>query len=158
MIKTNKLAVMTKRELEIMNLLWKSSSSMTASEIASSVTNMTSNTAQAILRKMLRNGLIVIEKIVYNHTVLCRSFSPAFTKEDYLLAKLSYNYNSLSKNTSKTSIVSAMLNSDFNSRKQQDELIQLKEMLNTYKTEVVKTKEQKEAIDNKETSDNIEKG
>ena len=105
---------------------------MTASEIASSVHNMTSNTAQTILRKMLRNGLIKIEKIVYSHTVLCRSFLPVFTKEDYLLVKFAYDYHNTGKHTLKASIICNLLNSELTDKGHQNELTQLKKILNDY--------------------------
>lgn len=134
---------MTKRELEIMEFLWNSPKSMTASEIASSVHNMTSNTAQTILRKMLRNGLIKIEKIVYSHTVLCRSFLPAFTKEDYLLVKFAYDYHNTGKHTLKTSVVCNLLNSELTDKGHQNELTQLKKILNDYEKKLEENKTNK---------------
>ena len=49
---------LTKREKEIMEVLWASPKSLVASEIAKEGGGMSLNTVQAILRKLLKNGLI----------------------------------------------------------------------------------------------------
>lgn len=91
------LISLTKREREIMRILWDSPTPMIASEIAAASPELTINTTQALLRKLLKNGLITIDKIVYSHTVLSRCFKPVYSEEDYVISKFVHDYIALEK-------------------------------------------------------------
>ena len=74
---------LTKKELEIMKILWNSNKALVASEIASRGEELNINTVHACLRTLLKKEAIKIDGIVYSGTVLTRSYSPVITKEDY---------------------------------------------------------------------------
>ena len=74
---------LTKKELEIMKILWNSDKALIASEIAGSNRSLNINTVHACLRSLLKKEAIKIAGIVYSGTVLTRSYSPIITKEDY---------------------------------------------------------------------------
>ena len=79
---------LTKREKEIMEVLWTSPKSLVASEIAQKGGGMSLNTVQAILRKLLKNGLIKVNEIVYSGTVLSRSYIPTISPETFEIQRL----------------------------------------------------------------------
>ena len=79
---------LTKREKEIMEVLWTSPKSLVASEIAKEGGGMSSNTVQAILRKLLKNGLIKVYEIVYSGTVSSRSYIPTISPETFEIQRL----------------------------------------------------------------------
>ena len=79
---------LTKREKEIMEVLWTSPKSLVASEIAKEGGGMSLNTVQAILRKLLKNGLIKVNEIVYSGTVLSRSYIPTISPETFEIQRL----------------------------------------------------------------------
>ena len=74
---------LTKKELEIMKILWNSNKALVASEIGSRGEELNINTVHACLRTLLKKEVIKIDRIVYSGTVLTRSYSPVITKEDY---------------------------------------------------------------------------
>lgn len=74
---------LTKKELEIMKILWNSNKALVASEIANHGEELNINTVHACLRTLLKKEAIRIAGIVYSGTVLTRSYSPVITKEDY---------------------------------------------------------------------------
>ena len=74
----------TSKQLEIMQVLWKSDQSLTASEIANSDPALNINTVQVCIRQLLKNEYIQVADIVYSGTVLCRSYSPIVTKQEYV--------------------------------------------------------------------------
>ena len=74
----------TDRDLDILQIMWRHSGSMTASEICRQDDTLTMNTAQAVLRKLLREGFIEVADIVYSGTVLTRSYKPAIMAADYI--------------------------------------------------------------------------
>lgn len=74
---------LTKKELEIMKILWNSNKALVASEIANHGEALNINTVHACLRTLLKKEAVRIAGIVYSGTVLTRSYSPVITKEDY---------------------------------------------------------------------------
>ena len=74
----------TSKQLEIMQVLWKSDQSLTASEIANSDPALNINTVQVCIRQLLKNEYIQVADIVYSGTVLCRSYSPIVSKQEYV--------------------------------------------------------------------------
>ena len=74
----------TSKQLEIMQVLWRSDQSLTASEIASSDPALNINTVQVCIRQLLKNEYIQVADIVYSGTVLCRSYSPIISKQEYV--------------------------------------------------------------------------
>lgn len=74
---------LTKKQLEVMKILWNNSSPMIASEIAENNPSLNINTIQACLRALLKSEYIKIADIVYSGTVLTRSYTPCVSKEEY---------------------------------------------------------------------------
>ena len=74
---------LTKKQLEVMKILWNNSSPMIASEIEENNPSPNINTIQACLRALLKSEYIKIADIVYSGTVLTRSYTPCVSKEEY---------------------------------------------------------------------------
>ena len=72
------------RQFEIMDILWKSTQPMTASQILSHDASLNINTVQASLRSLIKKEYIRLADIVYSGTVLTRSYEPIVTKEAYM--------------------------------------------------------------------------
>jgi len=123
---------LTKRDLDVMNILWDSDAPKTAALIVKSKPELTMNTVQAVLRKLLKNNLIEVAEIVYSGTVLTRSYSPLVSQEDFLLHKMTSEYQSLSKKISKVSILSALLDTEEDSDRIKEDISELKELLSDY--------------------------
>ena len=103
---------LTKRDLDVLNILWESDDPKTAAQIVKAGPELTMNTVQAVLRKLLKNKLVEIAEIVYSGTVLTRSYKPIISQEDFLLHKMTSEYQSLRKKISKVSILSALLDTE----------------------------------------------
>ena len=98
---------LTKREKEIMEVLWTSPKSLVASEIAKKGGGMSLNTVQASLRKLLKNGLIKVNEIVYSGTVLSRSYVPvSYTHLDVYKRQIQTGIFSLSRYRAKRRMLS----------------------------------------------------
>ncbi len=57
---------LTKRDMDVMNILWDSDEPKTAALIVKAKPELTMNTVQAVLRKLLKNNLIEVADIFYN--------------------------------------------------------------------------------------------
>ena len=79
---------LTGREMDIMNILWNSQKPLIASEIAEYRSDLTINTVQAVIRKLLKYQLIEVADIVYSGTVLSRSYKPSISSENMLCMRL----------------------------------------------------------------------
>lgn len=87
---------LTNRELEIMNIFWESDSPLVASEIARRGNRLTINTVQAVLKKLVASNFIQIEGIVYSGTVLCRSYRPTLTSDEYEVNRMLDSFHRIS--------------------------------------------------------------
>lgn len=124
---------LTKRDIEILSILWNSNRSMTASEISEASPGLSVNTVQAVLRKLLKNKLIEIENIVYSGTVLARSYIPLITAQDYALAKLAMDYQKFEKQISKGAVLVTLLDLENDPQKNSEETQELEKILEEYK-------------------------
>ena len=122
----------TGRDLDILQILWDAPDSLTALEIVKQHPDLTMNTVQAVLRKLLKRGLIKVNRIVYSGTVLSRSFSPVITSEDFVILQMKENVKEIDK-ISKTSLVAALFEEEGDARKRLKEIEELETMLSDYK-------------------------
>ena len=74
----------TKKQLEIMKILWSSDKPLIASEILKGHDSLNINTVQACLRALVNKQFIKVADIVYSGTVLTRSYTPLVSREDFL--------------------------------------------------------------------------
>lgn len=123
---------LTKRDLDVMNILWDSDTPKTAALIVKAKPELTMNTVQAVLRKLLKSKLIEVAEIVYSGTVLTRSYSPIVSQEDFLVHKMTSEYKSLSKKISKVSILSALLETEEDPEKVDRDIAELQNLLDDY--------------------------
>lgn len=73
---------LTKREMDVMTVLWESDTPLVASEITKIEESLNINTVQAVIRKLLDKKYIEVADIVYSGTVLTRSYRPTLSKKD----------------------------------------------------------------------------
>lgn len=123
----------TKRDIDIMNILWDSSVTMTASDIIRANSELTMNTVQAVLRKLLKSNLIEVADIVYSGTVLSRSYKPVISAEDFAVSKISTDISEFKGDVPITSLVSAFLEMEPDEAKRVQEIQELEQLLNEYK-------------------------
>ena len=65
---------LTKRQEDVMNILWDAKKPIIASEIVKTGTDLNINTVQAALRSLIKKNYIEVAEIVYSGTVLTRSY------------------------------------------------------------------------------------
>lgn len=134
---------LTNRELDILNILWESSRSLVASEITSIREDLSINTVQAVLKKLLHKDLIQIDEIVYSGTVLSRSYKPTLTPEEFEIKRFTTSYSKTSgKPFSPSNLLVTLLEEEKDSAKVLSEINNLENYLAAKKEELAKnTKE-----------------
>lgn len=130
----------TNRELDIMQLLWNAEKPLIASEIASLKPDLTINTVQAVLRKLLKQGYIEIAEIVYSGTVLTRSYRPLISEQDFGADQLLETFRSF-PDLSISRLVAGLLNENISL----EEITELEAMLEKQK-EILKNQSPEKEI------------
>lgn len=120
----------TKREKDILKLLWKSDKALTASELVTCSDNISISTVQTALKNLMKKGLVKVDDIVYSGTVLSRSFRPVLTSTQYDLQKLVYSFTqTVKKDLSTSSFVATLLEQEKDSEKALQEIAELEVLL-----------------------------
>lgn len=84
----NKLSKISKREKDVMLVLWHAGKALTASAIAQEGEGLSINTVQSAVRNLMKKEYIDVADIVYSGTVLTRSYQPIISAEQYAAEQL----------------------------------------------------------------------
>lgn len=79
---------LTKKELQLMTVLWNSSIALSANDISNINPDLNKNTIQVVLKKLLDKELIKVDNIGYSGTVLTRLYVPVVSQEAYVSQSL----------------------------------------------------------------------
>lgn len=139
---------LTTREMQIMEILWSSPTPLIASQIAKKgeELGLTVSTIQPLLKRLMNKELIELDSVVYNVTVLCRSFKPCLSKIEYENQKVLNSIDTLSSVDIllTTKIVTAFIDRSENTQKVLSEIESLEDLLKAKKQELMaKEKKQK---------------
>ncbi len=124
-MKKNEDSILSKRELDVMNVLWEANKPLIASDIPKANANLSINTVQAVLKKLLQKDFIKINDIVHSGTVLTRSYLPAITPDEYALKYVKSEIFPFGKFLSKTQLINTL----FDNTENEDGLIEELEKL-----------------------------
>lgn len=114
---------LTRRELDVLNILWESSKPITAKEIVELNPSLSINTVQAVLKHLLKKEYIKVGDIVYSGTVLARGYSAVLDANEYMAEQLMQGISS--KRLSVEGIMAALLRYDQNDEKTIEKLEEL---------------------------------
>lgn len=75
---------LTKRETQIMNVLWKSDEPLAAFDILEASPDLSRNTIQIVLKKLQTLGFIEVAGFGYHKNALTRTFKPIISQSEYM--------------------------------------------------------------------------
>lgn len=75
---------LTVRENEIMDIFWHSEKPLSANDVYTVAPELSKNTIQAVLRKLLNMNYLEVAGIGYNKNSLTREFKAAISQSEYL--------------------------------------------------------------------------
>ncbi|WP_164507455.1 BlaI/MecI/CopY family transcriptional regulator [Lacticaseibacillus songhuajiangensis] len=81
---------LTRREEDILKVLWASDKPLAAHAVSDQA-DISMNTVQSVLRKLLKAGYIKAASIGYSGTVLTREYVATLTEEEYYATVISSN-------------------------------------------------------------------
>ena len=85
--------MLNERELDVLNILWKSEEPMLSTDIVNGKKDLTQSTVTAILKRLLRNELVEVVGVAHSGRVLGRLYRPTEKSREVLLADFLEQYN-----------------------------------------------------------------
>ena len=79
------MAQLNPRELDVLNILWKSGQPMTSTDIVNEMRGLTQSTVIAVLRKLLKDNLVEVCGVTHSGKVLSRTYRPTEESKEVLL-------------------------------------------------------------------------
>lgn len=104
----------TKREQDVLEILWKSDSPLIASDFLKIDSSLSISSVQLALRNLVSKNLIIVDDIVYSGTVLSRSYAPNITKDDFLMLSIAEDLKTFSNKVSAKNLVAMLLEEEEN--------------------------------------------
>lgn len=124
---------LTNSDMIILKILWTEAKPITASEMVKKHSDLSINTVQASLRKLLKSKLIKVADIVYSGTVLTRSYAPAISASKFAALQFRKEFQDLEKGISKTSFLACLLEEETDQNKVRNDIAELEQMLEDFK-------------------------
>ena len=84
-----KVNMLNPRELDVLNILWKSDQPMMATDIVNAGEGLTQSTVTAVLRKLLRANLVEVAGVTHSGKVLSRTYRPTEASREAILQNFS---------------------------------------------------------------------
>lgn len=120
------------RELDVLNILWKSEDAMMATDIVNAGEGLTQSTVTAVLRKLLKDNLVEVVGITHSGRVLSRTYRPTETSREVILQNFTYTYGCFSNVISESTLCAAILTENKAPEKAKAEIKKLKAILSEY--------------------------
>ena len=112
---------LSKREQQIMDILWRSEKPMSCQDILIISPDLTQSTVQSLLRKLTKQCFIEVADVTIHNKALAREYRPAVSHIDYLNDKIGkdqlfdfvFSYIASSLTKEQVSIVIDCLNKEY---------------------------------------------
>lgn len=124
--------MMNPRELDVLNILWKSEEPMMATDIVNAGEGLTQSTVTAVLRKLLHAKLVEVVGVTHSGKVLSRTYRPTEASRDVILQDFTDSYSCFRDIISKSSLFAALLKTNSDPKEIAQDISELKSMLKEY--------------------------
>lgn len=130
------MAQLNQRELDVLNILWKSEDPMTSTDIVNEMRGLTQSTVIAVLRKLLKDELVEVCGVTHSGKVLSRTYRPTAASREVILNNFATDYANFRNVVSKSDICAAILHVEQSPDKMKDELEKLKKIIAEYESKI----------------------
>lgn len=128
---------LTKREIDVMRILWESEKALMVSEIVNREGG-TVYSVQRVMQSLLKKGMVAVDGYAYSNKTLGRKFKPLVSSESIESEALQELTGSLINKSIATSHLLASLLPTDNSEDTLSELDRLEEMIKERKKQILK--------------------
>ena len=125
--------LLNRRELDILSILCASENSLTVMQIVEKKRGLTQSTVTAVLRKLLRAGLVEVDGVTHSGKVLSRLFKPTEACKQAITEYFQAVYKRVVNVVSPREICGFIINQEVVAGTAlEDEITQLKEVVREY--------------------------
>lgn len=126
------MAQLNPRELDVLNILWKSEDAMTSTDIVNEMRGLTQSTVIAVLRKLLKEGLVEVDGVTHSGKVLSRTYRPTAASRNIIMDNFAADYANFKDVIAQSDICAAILHVDEQPDKLKAEIKKLKGVISDY--------------------------
>ncbi len=120
------MAQLNPRELDVLNILWKTGNAMTSTDIVNEMRGLTQSTVIAVLRKLLKDGLVEVDGVTHSGKVLSRTYRPTEASKDIIMSNFATDYASFKDVITQSDICAAILHVEERPEKLKSEIKKLR--------------------------------
>ena len=88
------MSQLNRRELDVLNILWKTQEPMTSTDIVNEKKGLTQSTVIAVLRKLLSENLVEVAGVTHSGKVLSRTYRPTEESRSVIMNNFADDYSS----------------------------------------------------------------
>lgn len=126
------MSQLNQRELDVLNILWKTDDPMTSTDIVNEQRGLTQSTVIAVLRKLLKDDLVEVAGVTHSGKVLSRTYRPTPASRDVIMNNFAGDYASFKNVISKSDLCAAILGIEQSPDQMKAEIAKLKNILKDY--------------------------
>lgn len=126
------MAQLNPRELDVLNILWKSDQAMTSTDIVNEMRGLTQSTVIAVLRKLLNEGLVEVDGVTHSGKVLSRTYRPTAASRNIIMDNFAADYANFKDVIAQSDICAAILHVEDQPDKLKAEIKKLKAVLSDW--------------------------
>lgn len=130
------MAQLNPRELDVLNILWKTGVPMTSTDIVNEMKGLTQSTVIAVLRKLLKDKLVEVCGVTHSGKVLSRTYSPTEASREVIMNNFANDYASFRNVISKSDLCAAILHVEQTPEKMKSEIAKLKKIIKEYESKL----------------------
>lgn len=123
------MAQLNPRELDVLNILWKSGQPMTSTDIVNEMKGLTQSTVIAVLRKLLKDNLVEVCGVTHSGKVLSRTYRPTEESREVIMNNFATDYANFKNVISQSDICAAILHVEDTPEKLKAEIKKLKAVI-----------------------------
>lgn len=120
------------RELDVLNVLWKTDEPMTSTDIVNQQRNLTQSTVIAVLRKLLKDNLVEVAGVTHSGKVLSRTYRPTEKSQKVIVDNFKNNYANFINVIPKSKLCSAILGITQDPNQMRIEITKLQKIIDKY--------------------------
>ena len=123
------MAQLNPRELDVLNILWKSGKPMTSTDIVNEMRGLTQSTVIAVLSKLLGDNLVEVCGVTHSGKVLSRTYRPTEESREVIMNNFATDYANFKNVISQSDICAAILHVEDTPEKLKAEIKKLKAVI-----------------------------
>ncbi len=130
------MAQLNPRELDVLNILWRTGEAMTSTDIVNEQRGLTQSTVIAVLRKLLKDELVQVDGVTHSGKVLSRTYRPTENSREVIMRNFADDYANFKNVISKSDLCAAILHIEQTPEQMKEEISKLKDILAEYEAKL----------------------